>query len=354
MIEQELETQRQRLADEKAQFERERTLFTRQLSTTGLLSPARITAGLDQGEVSVTAVAAGEPAQSEGTGFSRFLRRHGSVSDATRFAIKPRPTEIMFPPAGVERPFPLILHEIEDEDADQEGQEDQESDDDNSSPPSTPQTAQLQGSPRPRLSSGAWARSSRQEQPLARLQRPTTAALQRRTEAESGPRQLSVMQAAESETLNIYLQALQHPTGGIKTHDVRHNFQYHRGVFSGYDAAEWFMENMEGITTLEAAQSVGQKFVDLCVFTGLGGSTDIFEVTDRALYQFQQYDSTSSSVQRPSRSSEPARRGLCALFLWADNTITATSVHRSLSSADATPVEPLRPQSGLHLLTWLG
>ncbi len=143
----------------------------------------------------------------------------------------------------------------------------------------------------PRTSAARTAPLQQQE----RLQRPTTAALGlRRSQAQPEHYQpVKAQPQGEASSINVYLQALKHPTAGIRTHDVRHNFQYYRGVFSGLDAADWFMQNMEGVTTLPAAQSVGQKFVDLGVFANLNGSTN-FECTDRELYQFQEYDSAAA------------------------------------------------------------
>ena len=39
--------------------------------------------------------------------------------------------------------------------------------------------------------------------------------------------------------------------------------QIYRHTFTGQEAAEWFTQNMEGIETYEAAQAVGQKFLEL-------------------------------------------------------------------------------------------
>lgn len=47
--------------------------------------------------------------------------------------------------------------------------------------------------------------------------------------------------------------------------------RYYRNVFSGMDAAKWFVENMEGVHDLSVATPVGQKFVNLSVFVALAG-----------------------------------------------------------------------------------
>lgn len=69
--------------------------------------------------------------------------------------------------------------------------------------------------------------------------------------------------------LETYIQALQDPESGIPRHDCRHNFLYFRNVFSGADAADWFMDNMEGVHTVEAAQQIGQKFMDLGIILSI-------------------------------------------------------------------------------------
>lgn len=53
-----------------------------------------------------------------------------------------------------------------------------------------------------------------------------------------------------------------------------------RGVFSGFDAAEWFTNNMDGVTTLETAQAVGQKFLTLGLLLPVNCGP-IFEPTER-------------------------------------------------------------------------
>ena len=36
-----------------------------------------------------------------------------------------------------------------------------------------------------------------------------------------------------------------------------------RGVFTGRDAADWFMANMQDVSSADIAQSIGQKFLEL-------------------------------------------------------------------------------------------
>lgn len=99
--------------------------------------------------------------------------------------------------------------------------------------------------------------------------------------------------AAATVGLEIYLKALCHPSTGIPTSDVKHNHQYHRGVFSGNVAMEWFIKNMEGVDTPELAQSVGQKFLNLDVFTSLD-QNDVFCTSKTDMYSFSPFDSRRS------------------------------------------------------------
>jgi hypothetical protein len=105
--------------------------------------------------------------------------------------------------------------------------------------------------------------------------------------------------------------------GGLDgaTAHTRKGAQFFRGAFAGYDAAEWFMQHLEGVANMAAAQAVGQKFVDLGVFASLSGST-VFEPSDRELYQFQEYDSAAGTFRRSCRAigaigARCWRGGLC-------------------------------------------
>jgi ankyrin repeat protein len=103
------------------------------------------------------------------------------------------------------------------------------------------------------------------------------------------------VEEAEPEVvgLDIYLKALRDPNTGIPTTDARHNHQYHRGVFSGKTAMDWFIKNMEGVDTPELAQSVGQKFLNLDVFTSLD-SNDVFCTGETDMFSFVSFDSARS------------------------------------------------------------
>ncbi len=82
-----------------------------------------------------------------------------------------------------------------------------------------------------------------------------------------------------SSALSDYLQALRDPSSGIKTHDRRVDHQYVRGVFSGRDAVEWFVSNMQGVQTLDAAQAVGEKFMTLGLLQPVSAIA-VFEPTE--------------------------------------------------------------------------
>jgi ankyrin repeat protein len=81
--------------------------------------------------------------------------------------------------------------------------------------------------------------------------------------------------------LQQYALALSHPVSGIPMQEGPNGLL----VFSGDGAALWFTTNMEGVNNFEAAQDVGQRLMDLGVFTGLSGSTD-FVISDMEFYTF--------------------------------------------------------------------
>lgn len=79
-------------------------------------------------------------------------------------------------------------------------------------------------------------------------------------------------------------QALRDPESGIATHDRRVDHHFVRGVFSGLDAVEWFVNNMQGVQTLGAAQAVGQKFLALGLLVPVAVTSSDFEASEQVGY----------------------------------------------------------------------
>jgi len=77
------------------------------------------------------------------------------------------------------------------------------------------------------------------------------------------------LDGASAAALKEYALALAHPTTGIPCQEVS-------GVriFTGSTAVKWFVKNMEGVTSIQVAQSVGQRLMDLKVFTEIQGELD--------------------------------------------------------------------------------
>lgn len=84
--------------------------------------------------------------------------------------------------------------------------------------------------------------------------------------------------------LGIQTQASQYMTGDKTSRSVKVKplkffadymcLQYYRNVFTGIEAAEWFMGNMQGVHTLDMAQNIGQKFLELNVFKSVNVCTE--------------------------------------------------------------------------------
>ena len=64
----------------------------------------------------------------------------------------------------------------------------------------------------------------------------------------------------ERKVLDQYALQLMDPVTGIALSTKRLRFQTYHNVFSGADAAGWFMANMEGITDLQHAHQVRYCF----------------------------------------------------------------------------------------------
>ena len=82
-------------------------------------------------------------------------------------------------------------------------------------------------------------------------------------------------------TLDDYVRALSSPETGIPLY----MHSSHGPCFTGLDAADWFMENMEGVVTMEAAVKIGQKFLNLNVIAHVQSLTS-FHATSAHIYVF--------------------------------------------------------------------
>eukprot|EP00050_Salpingoeca_kvevrii_P005168 m.272751 g.272751 ORF g.272751 m.272751 type:complete len:1251 (+) comp11088_c0_seq1:32-3784(+) len=129
--------------------------------------------------------------------------------------------------------------------------------------------------------------------------RPSTAPVRR---PSTGASSQSSQSAQQSEALDQYAAALMDPGSGIPLSTKRVRLTSYRNCFSGSDGATWFMSNMEGITTLEQAKTVGQNLLDLGVIAHIKGDKE-FIVSDGQLYQFRPRGGASASS--PSGQSRP-------------------------------------------------
>ncbi|EGD80383.1 transcription factor inhibitor ECI-6 [Salpingoeca rosetta] len=108
-------------------------------------------------------------------------------------------------------------------------------------------------------------------------QRPSAEEIRMQREAEA--------QQEEEERMRAYKMALMDPNSGIPIASHRVGLTVYTSCFRGSDAAGWFMANMEGVSSIQRAQSVGQNLLDLGMFVVVrGGMT--FNVSDSALYAF--------------------------------------------------------------------
>jgi kinesin family protein 3/17 len=101
--------------------------------------------------------------------------------------------------------------------------------------------------------------------------------------------------------LEPYIRAMKDEETGISLQDHRYNFLTVHDGFTGMEAATWFIENLDGVDSLEHAAKVGQRFLDLGVFVHAGGSA-MFIVSDREVFSF------SCSIRPPTRTKS-ARSG---------------------------------------------
>ena len=146
-----------------------------------------------------------------------------------------------------------------------------------------------------------------------------------RTAPAAKDRMADTHDSPDMEHLRQYTRALQDPRNGIPLSNKRIRLTTYRQCFSGAEGAGWFMANMEGITSTEAAAKVGQQLLDLGVIVPVKGST-VYVVSDQNLYQFRKPDrqpvppgsaaASGSIAGRPQSSSSlmSARSGSIASF----------------------------------------
>ena len=104
--------------------------------------------------------------------------------------------------------------------------------------------------------------------------------------------------AVTSNDLDDYIRALRHPETGIPlcVHGA------HGPCFTGNDAAIWFMQHMQGVSTIESAVNIGNRFIDLAVIASVEASSG-FHATDHDLYIFTPL--TDDATLHKSVSPEP-------------------------------------------------
>lgn len=114
---------------------------------------------------------------------------------------------------------------------------------------------------------------------------------------EASSSRVTASAGSQDDYLNQYAQALMDPMKGIPVGRRRVRLTTYNNCFSGTDACGWFMVNMEGITTIDSAQLVGQSLMDLGLITNVKGEK-IFEASDQQLYQFRPRASSGVSRDR--------------------------------------------------------
>eukprot|EP00730_Choanoeca_flexa_P003815 TRINITY_DN11513_c0_g1_i1.p1 TRINITY_DN11513_c0_g1~~TRINITY_DN11513_c0_g1_i1.p1 ORF type:complete len:1296 (+),score=285.48 TRINITY_DN11513_c0_g1_i1:64-3951(+) len=147
----------------------------------------------------------------------------------------------------------------------------------------------------------------------------------------------------ERSQLDEYARQLMDPVSGIAVSTKRIRLQTYHNVFSGTDAAGWFMANMEGIADLAAAQMVGQQLIDVgiinCVRPPTSSQPTAFVVADSALYTFRRRAGVVDDL--PTRRPQSAARPPSARATSASRqqrTASAMSTRSSMSvmSTDGT------------------
>ncbi|CAI8033207.1 hypothetical protein GBAR_LOCUS18723 [Geodia barretti] len=94
----------------------------------------------------------------------------------------------------------------------------------------------------------------------------------------------SVLGVQDTESLSAlqeYIAALSHPDTGIPCQELVSGIK----IFTGSSAAHWFIKNMEGVSSMQNAQVVGQRLISLGAFIEIQGGTT-FVVSSTAYYQF--------------------------------------------------------------------
>jgi hypothetical protein len=122
--------------------------------------------------------------------------------------------------------------------------------------------------------------------------------------------QLSITSTQDSESvtaLQEYMAALSHPRTGIPCQELMSGIK----IFTGSSAVHWFFQNMEGVSSIQNAQVVGQRLIDLGLFIEIQGGTH-FIVSNTVHYQFcsPTHPKTSTmDVREVKRSKIPRSLG---------------------------------------------
>ncbi|XP_062502159.1 uncharacterized protein LOC134179307 [Corticium candelabrum] len=118
---------------------------------------------------------------------------------------------------------------------------------------------------------------------------------------------------SSDDYIQMYKLALSNPKTGITLQKKRINGRFRRNIFTGVDAAKWFMDNMDNILTVDAAASVGRKLVALGIIQNASDAelTD-FIVSPQSFYSFtddkqEKRTYTASSIQE--HHSDSPREG---------------------------------------------
>lgn len=152
----------------------------------------------------------------------------------------------------------------------------------------------------------------------------------------------------EAEALMEYSRALQDPRTGIPLSTKRVRLTTYRQCFTGAEAAGWFMANMEGIVSTEAARSVGQQLLDLGVIFHVKGQT-VYLVSDQHLYQFRGSKMAAShdrGVNAPRPSGPRASRPKSSSSLASRGSLTMSRGSSASLASFSTAMSGESPEDG--------
>jgi hypothetical protein len=110
---------------------------------------------------------------------------------------------------------------------------------------------------------------------------------------ESIPRQHMTSDVANDDYIQMYRLALTDPKTGIILQERKVDGRTCQKIFTGADAAQWFMEHIEGIATVDGAASIGHKLIALGIIQNVQNPDQKdFTVSPREFYCFPWPDKT--------------------------------------------------------------